>query len=153
MGKTQIILLQKLHNHHIGDIINVAAGYARNFLLPQRKAMLATDENCAIVAAKKAELELQYQALKVAAYDKAEKITDLSIQLLRQAADDDSLYGSVTIRDIVDAIYNLTNVEIEPDMVHMSGKIKKLGTYNDVVINLHADVAVPIEIIVIKQEN
>ena len=101
----EVILLEHVEKlGKMGDKVNVKNGYARNYLLPQNKALRATESNVAYFEKQKAELEARNQALYEDASKKAEALQGFKTVLIRQAAETGQLYGSVTIRDIAAAI-------------------------------------------------
>ena len=101
----EIILLEHIEKlGKMGDKVNVRSGYARNYLLPQNKALRATEANIAYFEKQKAELEARNKALFDNATAKAEQLKGFNAVLIRQAAETGQLYGSVTIRDIASAI-------------------------------------------------
>ena len=136
----EVILLEHVEKlGKMGDKVNVKNGYARNYLLPNNKALRATEANIAYFEKQKAELEARNQALFDAASDKAEKLKGFKTVLIRQAAETGQLYGSVTIRDIAAAIKE-AGYDIERRLVFLEKPIKDLGVYQ-VKINLHPEVS------------
>ena len=99
----QVILLQRIAKlGQMGDVVSVKAGYARNFLLPQRKALRATDENRKQFESQRAQLEADNLAQKSEAEQVAEKLNGQTFIAIRQAGDTGQLYGSVSTRDIAE---------------------------------------------------
>jgi len=136
----EIILLEHVEKlGKMGDIVNVKSGYARNYLLPQNKALRATDANKAVFEKQKAELEAHNKALFDDASKKAEALSGFSAVLIRQAAETGQLYGSVTIRDIAAAVKE-AGFDIERRCVYLEKPIKDLGVY-EVKLNLHPEVS------------
>ena len=136
----EIILLEHVEKlGKMGDIVNVKSGYARNYLLPQNKALRATDANKAVFEKQKAELEARNKALFDEASKKAEALSGFSAVLIRQAAETGQLYGSVTIRDIAAAVKE-AGFNIERRCVYLEKPIKDLGVY-EVKLNLHPEVS------------
>src|SRR5690606_22225 len=102
---TQVILLEKVdHLGAMGDVVSVKPGYARNYLLPQSKALRATQENIAYFEAQKSALEKANNEKKAVAEKSAKKIEGVKIAIIRQASEGGQLYGSVTSRDIAEAV-------------------------------------------------
>lgn len=135
----EIILLEHVEKlGKMGDKVNVKNGYARNYLLPNKKALRATEANVAYFEKQKAELEAHNKALFEAATAKAEALKGFKAVLIRQAAETGQLYGSVTIRDIASAIKEAGH-DIERRLVYLEKPIKDLGIYK-VQINLHPEV-------------
>ncbi|MBR1914911.1 MAG: 50S ribosomal protein L9 [Alphaproteobacteria bacterium] len=135
----EVILLEHVNKlGKMGDKVNVKNGYARNYLLPQNKALRATEANIAYFEKKKAELEAHNKALLEAALKQAETLKGFKAVLIRQAAETGQLYGSVTIRDIAAAIKE-AGFEVERRLVYLERPIKDLGVYK-VQLNLHPEV-------------
>jgi large subunit ribosomal protein L9 len=136
----EIILLEHIEKlGKMGDKVNVRSGYARNYLLPQNKALRATEANIAYFEKQKAELEARNKALFDNATAKAEQLKGFNAVLIRQAAETGQLYGSVTIRDIASAI-NESGFELERRLVTLDKPIKYLGIYQ-VKLSLHPEVS------------
>jgi large subunit ribosomal protein L9 len=112
----------------IGSEVKVAAGYARNYLLPQDKAVLATDANRNLLAQQKVKFEEQIAKEKALAEEMAKRLGGVSCTIAAKVADEDRLYGSVTARDILDSLAK-QNVNIEKRMLLLSEPIKTLGTF------------------------
>lgn len=135
----EIILLEHVEKlGKMGDKVNVKNGYARNYLLPAKKALRATEANIAFYEKKKAELEAHNKALLEEANKKSESLKGFSAVLIRQAAETGQLYGSVTIRDIAAAIKE-AGFDVERRCVFLERPIKDLGIYQ-VKLNLHPEV-------------
>ncbi len=136
----EVILLEHVEKlGKMGDKVNVKNGYARNYLLPQNKALRATEQNIAYFEQQKAELEARNKALFESASEKAEALKGFKAVLIRQAAETGQLYGSVTIRDIAAAIKE-AGFEVERRLVYLEKPIKDLGIYQ-VKLNLHPEVS------------
>ena len=136
----EIILLEHVEKlGKMGDKVNVKNGYARNYLLPAKKALRATEANVAFYEKKKAELEAHNKALLEEANKKSESLKGFSAVLIRQAAETGQLYGSVTIRDIAAAIKE-AGFDVERRCVFLERPIKDLGIYQ-VKLNLHPEVS------------
>lgn len=135
----KIILLEHVDKlGKLGEEVNVKNGYARNYLLPSKKALRATKENVAFFEKQKAELEVHNKALLDEAAKIAETLKGYSALLIRQAAETGQLYGSVTIRDIAAAIKE-SGHNVERRQVFLEKPIKDLGIY-EVVLTLHPEV-------------
>lgn len=148
----EIILLEHVEKlGKMGDKVTVKNGYARNYLLPQKKALRATEANVAFYEKKKAELEAHNKALLETANNKAESLKGYSAVLIRQAAETGQLYGSVTIRDIASAI-NAAGFEVERRCVYLEKPIKDLGVYS-VRLNLHPEISQTILVNVARTED
>ncbi len=136
----EIILLEHVEKlGKMGDKVNVKNGYARNYLLPAKKALRATEANVAFYEKQKAELEAHNKAMLDEAAAKAESLKGFSAVLIRQAAETGQLYGSVTIRDIASAIKE-AGFNVERRCVYLEKPIKDLGIYS-VKLNLHPEVS------------
>jgi len=135
----EIILLEHVEKlGKMGDKVTVKNGYARNYLLPQRKALRATEANVAYFEKQKAEWEAHNAELLANANKLAESLNGFSTVLIRQAAETGQLYGSVTIRDIAAAIKE-AGFDVERRFVFLEKPIKDLGIYS-VKLNLHPEV-------------
>lgn len=136
----EVILLEHVDKlGKMGDKVNVKNGYARNYLLPQNKALRATEANVAYFEKQKAELAARNQALFEEAGKKAAELQGFNAVIIRQAAETGQLYGSVTIRDIASVI-NEAGYALERRLVALDKPIKYLGVY-PVKLNLHPEVS------------
>jgi large subunit ribosomal protein L9 len=144
-----VILLERIENlGFMGDVVKVRPGYARNYLLPQRKALRKTDENMRFFETQKAELEARNLQRKQEAEQVAERMTGVALVLVRQAAEGGQLYGSVSARDIADALKE-QGYTVGRSQVQLNTPIKLLGT-TDVRISLHPEVAVTVPVTVAR---
>ena len=135
----QVILLERIGRlGQMGDVVNVKDGFARNFLLPQGKALRATKPNLERFERERAQLEARNLELKSEAQSVAEKLNGKSFVVIRQAGDSGQLYGSVSTRDISDAISE-GGFSIERRQVLLDRPIKALGLH-EVRISLHGEV-------------
>ncbi|MBE6449933.1 MAG: 50S ribosomal protein L9 [Alphaproteobacteria bacterium] len=145
----EVILLERIDRlGQMGDVVNVKNGYARNYLLPQKKALRSTKENMAYFESKRAELEAHNLKLREDAVRAAESIKTVSLSLVRQAAESGMLYGSVSARDIFEALRDM-NVKVERHQIDLPQPIKNVGVY-DVRIVLHPDVSENIKVTVAR---
>lgn len=141
----QVILLERVEKlGFIGDIVDVKLGYARNFLLPKKKALRATESNLEYFKNKKAEIEANNLKLKTDAEKAAAKMSDISIALTRQASDSGFLFGSVRPADIVEAL-DEQGFKISKGQIRIPAPIKAIGTYQIGVV-LHPEVVVNISL-------
>lgn len=146
-----VILLERVEKHgQMGDIITVKDGFARNYLIPQGKALRATDANRRFFETQKAEIEAQNLKRKEEAQAVADKLQGVKIVLIRPAGDSGQLYGSVASRDIAQELSN-DNVRVGRTQVKLDRPIKTLGIF-DVRIQLHAEVDVHITANVARSE-
>lgn len=147
-----VILLERIgHLGQMGDVVNVKNGYARNYLLPQKKAMRATQENIAYFETKRVQLEADNLEHKKEADSVAEKLAGKSFVAIRQAGDTGQLYGSVSTRDISEAITN-GGFSIARRQVILKKPIKELGLHQ-VALQLHPEVTVNVLINVARTED
>jgi len=135
----EIILLERIDRlGQMGDIVNVKNGYARNYLFPQRKALRKTADNMKLFEAKRAEYEALNAKLKADAEVLARALKGVSVTIIRQAAETGQLYGSVTARDICDALAEKGH-KVERRLVALNAPFKVMGIF-DVTLKLHPDV-------------
>ncbi len=141
----QVILLERVAKlGQMGDVVTVKDGYARNFLLPQKKALWASDANVKAFEADKAQLEAQNLETKKEAEALAGKLNGQQFIVIRQASDGGNLYGSVTTRDAADAATE-NGFTIERRQVNIASPIKELGIHK-IAITLHPEVDAEIEL-------
>ncbi|MCP4355031.1 MAG: 50S ribosomal protein L9 [Proteobacteria bacterium] len=133
----------------IGAEVSVADGYARNYLLPQGKALEATDANRKILEQTKAKFELQIAKEKSLAEELAKKVETITCKISAKVAEENRLYGSVTTHDIMDSLKD-QDVELERRMLLLAAPIKELGTYK-VAVRLYKDVEPQITIEVVPE--
>ncbi|HMK67597.1 MAG TPA: 50S ribosomal protein L9, partial [Stellaceae bacterium] len=135
----QVILLERVEKlGQMGQVVDVRPGFARNFLLPQKKALRATKENLAYFEKQRSQLEAQNLARKSEAEQVAQKLDGLSVVIIRQAGESGQLYGSVTARDISDGVTE-AGFTIARGQVVLEKAIKTLGLYKQRVV-LHPEV-------------
>lgn len=143
---TQVILLEKVdHLGAMGEVVNVKPGYARNFLLPQNKALRATKTNIAYFEAQKSAIEKVNNEKKSVAEKSAKKVDGAKVAIIRQASEGGQLFGSVSSRDIADAIEAATGETIQRNQVVMNTAFKTIGLF-PVTIALHAEVKVVVTV-------
>ncbi len=142
----QVILLEKVVNlGNLGDVVRVKDGYARNFLIPQRKARRATETAVAEFEARRAELEKAAAEKLAAAQAQGEKLTGATVQIAQKAGVDGRLFGSVTNADIAEVVTK-QGFAVEKAQIRMpQGPIKVVGEHV-VSVALHTDVVVEITI-------
>jgi large subunit ribosomal protein L9 len=140
-----VILLERVESlGQMGQIVKVRPGYARNFLLPQKKALRATKDNLKHFETQRAQLEANNLQRRSEAEQVAAKMTDLSVVMLRQAGETGQLYGSVSARDVSDAI-TLTGFTVERSQVVLGHAIKTLGLHSVKVV-LHPEVSIQVTV-------
>ncbi|MDO8289451.1 MAG: 50S ribosomal protein L9 [Parvibaculum sp.] len=135
----QVVLLERVEKlGQMGEVVKVKDGYARNFLLPRKKALRATKENLVRFEAQRAQLEARNLELRSEAEKVQAKIEGLTITVLRQAGDTGQLYGSVTTRDIADGV-TTSGFSINRNQVALEHPIKNIGLHK-VRVALHPEV-------------
>ncbi len=147
----QVILLERIGNlGDLGDEVTVKAGYGRNYLLPQGKAVRATASNREEFEARRAELEKQSQELLTRAQARAGELEGVSVTIAARAGDEGRLYGSVGPREVADALvaanHDVTKAEVRMPI----GPIRVTGEYQ-VEIQLHSDVTTAVTVLVIAE--
>lgn len=133
----------------IGSEVNVAKGYARNYLLPQGKAVPATDQYRKILAQERAKFDLQIAKEKELAQQMAERLESVEISISAKVHEEDRLYGSITVRDIVDALAK-QDIKVEKRMILLREPIKNLGTFK-VAIRVYKEVEPEITLNIIPE--
>ena len=147
----QVILLERVAKlGQMGDVVDVKPGYARNFLLPQGKALTASAGNVAQFEEQKAQLEARNLETKKEAEALAEKLDGQKFVVIRSASDAGSLYGSVTPRDAAD-VATEAGFSVDRKQVALLAPIKDLGLHN-VAVKLHPEVTVEITLNVARSE-
>lgn len=125
----KVILTQTINSLGIiGSEVEVANGYARNYLLPQKKAVLATDQNRKILEQEKSKFDLQIAKEKKIAEEMAERLQGVVCQISAKVSEEDRLYGSITVRDIVRALEK-QDIRVEKRMVLLNEALKTIGTF------------------------
>ncbi len=139
----EVILLERIESlGNMGEKVKVKPGFARNYLLPQKKALRATKENVAYFEERRAELEAANAARRDAALGISKNVDGVSVVIVRQASESGQLYGSVRPKDIADAL-SQTGADIDRTQVRLSDPIKVIGMHK-VRIALHPEVIVTI---------
>jgi large subunit ribosomal protein L9 len=148
----RIILLERIENlGQMGDVVRVKPGYARNYLLPRNKAVRATEENRKRFEATRAQLEASNLQRRSEAETVAAKLDDLSVVLIRQAGEAGQLYGSVTGRDVADAI-TAAGFTVDRQQIRLHQPIKALGLHT-VKVGLHPEVVVSVVVNVARTQD
>lgn len=149
----KVILTEKITKlGNIGDTVEVKTGYARNYLLPNKKAMRFTKENIALFEAQKAELVARHEKAKKDAESKVEAVKNAKLHMIRQAGDTGQLYGSVSSRDIARTLKEIAGVSVESSQVMLGSPIKSVGVF-DTKIALHPDVIVDVKVYVAQTQD
>ncbi|MDR3437199.1 50S ribosomal protein L9 [Telmatospirillum sp.] len=147
----EVILLERIEKlGQMGDTVKVKPGFARNYLLPQKKALRNTKENQTRFASQRVQLEAQNLQRREEAAAVAVKLDGLAILIIRQAGEGGMLYGSVTGRDVADAIKE-AGFGIERRQVALAHPIKSIGT-SQVRVSLHPEVAVNVKVTVARSQ-
>jgi large subunit ribosomal protein L9 len=147
----EVILLERVPNlGRLGEVVKVKPGYARNYLLPQKKALRATKENMAYFERQKVVIEKTNAERRSGAEAEAGKVDGSSVVIVRQAAETGQLYGSVSTRDIADAISALGH-KVDRQHVVLNQAIKTLGLFK-VPVSLHPEVTVTVTVNIARSE-
>ena len=147
----QVILLERVAKlGQMGDVVDVKSGFARNYLLPQGKALTASERNIADFETRKAQLEAHNLETRKEAEALAEKLDGEQFVLIRQASDSGALYGSVSTRDAADTASE-AGFSLDRKQVALTRPIKELGLH-DVTVTLHPEVTVTIQLNVARSQ-
>lgn len=147
----EVILLERIEKlGQMGDVVKVKPGFARNFLLPQKKALRANKGNLAFFEQQRVQLEALNLKRRDEAQAVAVKMDGLSVLMVRQAGEGGQLYGSVSGRDVADAI-KASGYTVERRQVNLDSPIKTLGSY-PVRVSLHPEVSVTVTITVARSQ-
>jgi len=148
----QIILLERIEKlGSIGDVVTVKDGYARNFLLPNKKALRANEANRKVFEANRERIEADNVAKRDEAAKRAESVDGMQVVLIRASSNSGQLYGSVSVRDIADAL-NTAGANVTKAMIILERPIKTLGVF-PVKIALHPEVAVSVTVNVARSDD
>ena len=146
-----VILLEKVHNlGELGEQVSVKAGYGRNFLIPQGKAISATKENVAQLESRRAELEKAAAEKLAAAEARKTSLEALEITITHQAGDEGKLFGSIGTIEIAKVITD-AGVEVSKSEVRLSeGALRQIGDF-EVVVDLHSDVKATVKLSIVAE--
>jgi large subunit ribosomal protein L9 len=148
----EVILLERVPNlGQLGQVVKVKPGYARNFLLPTKKALRATKENLAYFEKQKAVIEQTNAERRSTASQQGGKINGASVVIVRQATESGQLYGSVSARDIADAV-SAQGHAVERSHVVLNQAIKTLGLF-PITLQLHPEVSVTVTVNIARSED
>lgn len=148
----KVILLERIGKHgHIGDEVSVKDGFARNFLLPTGRALRATEANRKRFERDREDIEKRNQERREAAAGIAEGLNGKQVIIIRQAGETGQLYGSVSSRDVADALIS-DGFTVSRSQVDLANPIKTVGVH-EVPLHLHAEVAVSITVNVARSED
>ena len=146
-----VILKENVENlGRIGDVVKVADGYARNFLIPNKKVVAANENNLSAIEHQKKMLEKKRAAEKQSAEEISKKIAAFTCNISRKVGEKDKLFGSVTANDIADAL-QAGGISIEKRLIHIKDPIKALGVHS-VEIKLLPEVVTNLKVWVVKEE-
>ena len=146
----ELILREEIKNlGNRGEIVRVADGYARNFLLPKRLAVLATEANKKIVEQERMAHVRREAKQKGEAEDLAKQLNGVTVTFTQKAGEADQLFGSVTAKDIVEALAK-QDFTIDRRKIHLDEPIKQLGEHK-VLVKLHPDVSAEIQVNVLRE--
>jgi len=147
----EVILLERIEKlGQMGDVVNVKPGFARNYLLPQKKALRSSKANLAFFEKQRAQLEAANLKRRDEAQAVAGKMEGLSVLMVRQAGESGQLYGSVSGKDVADSI-KASGYTVERRQVNLDNPIKTLGSYA-VRVSLHPEVAVTVTVNVARSQ-
>ncbi|SFJ61431.1 large subunit ribosomal protein L9 [Sphingomonas sp. NFR04] len=140
-----VILLERVEKlGHIGDVVKVKDGFARNFLLPRKKALRANEANRKVFEANRERIESENATRRVEAEKESKTLEGVSVTLIRQASNVGQLYGSVAVRDLVDVL-TADGHKVNKAQIVLDRPIKAIGVY-EVRVALHPEVAVTIKV-------
>jgi large subunit ribosomal protein L9 len=146
----EVILREHVDNlGRRGEVVKVADGYARNYLLPRKLALLVTEGNKQQIERERARFDAREEEEKKVADTLAARLADVDIQIARKVGETEALYGSVTSADVADAL-SAKGFEIDRRKLHLPEPIKRLGEY-EVPLRLHRDVTVRLKVKVIAE--
>ena len=144
----QLILLQKVVNlGNLGDKVDVKPGYGRNYLVPQGKAVPATAANLATFEAKRAEYEAKAKAQTDGAESRRSQLDGVRVTIKANASTEGKLYGSVSARDIAEALTAAGHKVSKSEVIMGEGALRNIGEF-DVLVHLHAEVEVTVKVVI-----
>jgi large subunit ribosomal protein L9 len=147
----EVILLEKIKNlGALGAKVKVKSGYGRNFLIPQGKAVPATEKNVAEFDARRAELERNAQEIHAAAEARAAALAELSVVITAKAGDEGKLFGSVGTRDIAEAVTKAGQAVDKSEVRLPNGALRNTGDYS-IDLQLHSDVFATVKVTVVSE--
>lgn len=150
MAHMQVILLEALQGvGKIGENVRVRAGFARNFLLPRNKALVANKTNQEKFSAQKAELEAKSASERKAAEKLAEKFASLKLELARHASETGQLYGSVKAKDLAVEL-TAKGLEVEPSQILIANPLKDVGEHS-IKVALHPELLITVPVTISHQ--
>ena len=148
----KVILLERVERlGALGDVVTVKDGFARNFLLPREKALRATSANMKVFESRRSDIEANNTKARESASKSGEKLDGSSYIMIRQAGESGQLYGSVSGRDVADAV-NAEGGKVDRSMVVLDKPIKTLGVH-PVKVRLHAEVTITVNINIARSQD
>lgn len=148
----QVILLEKVRNlGNLGDKVNVTAGYGRNYLIPENKAVFATEKNIELFEKRRAELEKKEKQSLNEAEQRAAKLNDVTIVIAAQASDEGKLYGSIGPSDIKDALKAKSFEVSKREIVMSEGPLHSVGNFV-IDIHVHSDVIAKLQVEIVASK-
>jgi len=150
VGGMKVILHEEVKNlGKIGEVVDVAEGYARNFLIPKKLAVEANIKNVRALTHEKKKIEEKTKKIKGAAQQLSEKISSLTLTLHAKAGEEEKLFGSITTMDIVEALKK-EGIEIERKKIVLDEPIKRLGSYS-IHIKIHPELTTHLNVQVVAE--
>ena len=148
----QVILLEKVKNlGNLGDKVNVKPGYGRNFLIPQSKAVFATEKNVELFELRRADLEKKALQSFTQAEQRASKLNDITVTIAAQASDEGKLYGSVGPTEIQDALLAKSVDVSKREIVMPDGPLHSVGQFV-VQVHVHSDVVASLQVEIVASK-
>ncbi len=148
----QVILLEEVQNlGNVGDEVKVKSGYARNYLIPYGRAVIANQENRAAFEARRTELEQVHGEALAKARERADKMDGTSVQLVRKVSEEGKLFGSVSTLDIAEAM-QAAGYDLQKSEIHLgAGPLKDVGDH-EIAVTLHAEIDIKITVSIVGEE-
>ncbi len=148
----QVILLEEVQNlGNLGDEVKVKSGYARNYLIPYGRAVIANKENRAAFEARRTELEQVHGEALAKARERADKMDGTSVQLVRKVSEEGKLFGSVSTLDIAEAMQTAGH-DLQKSEIHLgAGPLKDVGDH-EIAVTLHPEVDIKITVSIVGEE-
>lgn len=148
----EVILLEKVRNlGNLGDKVHVKSGYGRNYLIPQNKAVFATEQNIDLFEKRRSELEKKAQQSLANAEQRAAKLNDITLVISAMASDEGKLYGSVGVNEIKDALIEKQMEVSKREIVMPEGPLHSIGNYV-VEVHVHSDVIANLQVEIIPSK-
>jgi large subunit ribosomal protein L9 len=147
----QVILLEKVKNlGNLGDVVDVKSGYGRNFLIPENKAVFASEANKTVFEGRRAELEKKAKQDVAKAEQRASQLSDVTLSIAVQATDEGKLYGSVGAAEVHTALQT-RSIEVDKrEIIMPAGALHELGSYL-IELHLHTDVVANLQVEVVAK--